>query len=250
MRIDWWTLALQAINVVILVWLLARFLFRPVMGAIAARQTATDQLLADAETAKTAALKLEADLKAQTDAFAADGDARRTALLASIEAERSRLLDAARTETDAKAKLALASVEDAQKGMATQLEEKAAVLAGQMASALLHRLPAGGTTDMMFAALLERIERLPVEERRALAGDTPLAIVTPSALDGEAQARCVQKLAEALPGLAAPNFTVDPALIAGFELHGPHMLVRNSWRADLDTQLAALKEDDHAGLRG
>ena len=74
MRIDWWTLALQAINVVILVWLLARFLFRPVMGAITARQTAMDQLLADAESAKAAALKLEADLKAQTDAFAADGE--------------------------------------------------------------------------------------------------------------------------------------------------------------------------------
>ena len=34
MRIDWWTLALQAVNVLILVWLLGRFLFRPVMDAI------------------------------------------------------------------------------------------------------------------------------------------------------------------------------------------------------------------------
>jgi F-type H+-transporting ATPase subunit b len=30
MRIDWWTLALQTANVLILIWLLGRFLFRPV----------------------------------------------------------------------------------------------------------------------------------------------------------------------------------------------------------------------------
>lgn len=35
MRIDWSTLALQTINVVVLVWLLSRFLFRPVSDIIA-----------------------------------------------------------------------------------------------------------------------------------------------------------------------------------------------------------------------
>ena len=30
------------------------------------------------------------------------------------------------------------------------------------------------------------------------------------------------------------NFEVDAALIAGLELRGPHLVVANSWRADLD----------------
>ena len=30
------------------------------------------------------------------------------------------------------------------------------------------------------------------------------------------------------------TFAVDPALIAGLELHGPHFSIGNSWRADLD----------------
>jgi hypothetical protein len=29
MKIDWWTLALQAVNAAVLIWLLAHFLFRP-----------------------------------------------------------------------------------------------------------------------------------------------------------------------------------------------------------------------------
>ena len=48
MRIDWTTLALQTVNVLVLVWLLARFLFRPVSTIIAERRAAAEKLLADA----------------------------------------------------------------------------------------------------------------------------------------------------------------------------------------------------------
>ena len=45
MHFDPWTLALQTINVLVLVWLLAHFLFRPVAGIIAARRAAADALM-------------------------------------------------------------------------------------------------------------------------------------------------------------------------------------------------------------
>ena len=43
MTIDWWTLGLQTVNIVILVWLLQRFFWRPIAGMIdrAARRRAT-----------------------------------------------------------------------------------------------------------------------------------------------------------------------------------------------------------------
>ena len=36
------------------------------------------------------------------------------------------------------------------------------------------------------------------------------------------------------------TFKTDPTLIAGLELHGPHLAVSNSWRADLQKILADL----------
>jgi F-type H+-transporting ATPase subunit b len=36
---------------------------------------------------------------------------------------------------------------------------------------------------------------------------------------------------------------VDPTLIAGLELRGPHFVVANSWRADLAKILADLAHD-------
>ena len=55
MQIDWSTLGLQTVNAVVLIWLLAHFLFRPVVDAIAARQKTAGKLLADAKAAKAAA---------------------------------------------------------------------------------------------------------------------------------------------------------------------------------------------------
>src|SRR5580693_5987928 len=55
MQIDWWTLGLQAVNALVLIWLLAHFLFRPVVNAIGTRQKAAGQLLAVAKAAKEAA---------------------------------------------------------------------------------------------------------------------------------------------------------------------------------------------------
>ena len=55
MSLDWWTLGLQTFNVVILVWLLARFLFKPVARIVAARQQEAGRLLDEAAASKAAA---------------------------------------------------------------------------------------------------------------------------------------------------------------------------------------------------
>ena len=55
MRIDWWTLGLQTVNVLILVWILSRFLFRPVVAILEERRATAARLLDDAKTTKAQA---------------------------------------------------------------------------------------------------------------------------------------------------------------------------------------------------
>ena len=52
MRIDWWTLALQTVNVLILILILGRFFFRPVMDIAVKRQQEANKLLSDAARAR------------------------------------------------------------------------------------------------------------------------------------------------------------------------------------------------------
>ena len=58
MLIDWFTVAAQALNFLVLVWLLKRFLYQPVLDAISTREQRIAKQLADA-AAQAAAAKSE-----------------------------------------------------------------------------------------------------------------------------------------------------------------------------------------------
>ena len=101
MLIDWFTVGAQALNFLILVWLLKRFLYKPILAAIDAREKRVAAELADADEKKAEA-KTERDaLQAKSDAF----DRERADLLIKAtdeaRAERQRLLDGARKAADA-----------------------------------------------------------------------------------------------------------------------------------------------------
>ncbi len=100
MLIDWFTVGAQALNFLILVWLMKRFLYKPVLDAIDAREKRIADQIADA-TAKEA--RAEADrvnYQGKSDAF----DKQRAALLAKAtndaKDETKRLLDEARQAAD------------------------------------------------------------------------------------------------------------------------------------------------------
>ena len=101
MLIDWFTVAAQVANFLILVWLLKRFLYKPVLGAIDAREKRIAAELADADAKKAEAQKERDDFQAKNKAL----DEQRAALLAKAEgdakAERERILGDARKEAAA-----------------------------------------------------------------------------------------------------------------------------------------------------
>jgi F-type H+-transporting ATPase subunit b len=186
--------------------------------------------------------------KQRNDTFEADARKRREALQSEMAAERGRLLEQAKAEAAEQTRQTAADAEAERARMVADLERKALMLSGQMAEKLLRRLPAQPASDAMMEALLDRIRALPDGEKAALVADAPLTVVTSAALGEDGQARCLGLLRAALPELAEPGFAVDPAVIVGAELRGRHILLRNSWHADLDDLLAAAKEDDHVRL--
>src|ERR1700678_4797195 len=101
MPIDWFTVVAQAVNFLILVWLLKRFLYQPILRAIDARERGIAAKCAEAEAKKTAAQKARDEFQHKTEVF----DQERGALLhkATNEAnvERERLLNEARKDSDA-----------------------------------------------------------------------------------------------------------------------------------------------------
>jgi F-type H+-transporting ATPase subunit b len=101
MLINWFTVFAQAVNFLILVWLLKRFLYKPILQAIDEREKGIAAQLADAEAKKAEAQKERDEFQHKNEAF----DQERAALLNKAadkaKAERERLLDEARTDADA-----------------------------------------------------------------------------------------------------------------------------------------------------
>jgi len=100
MPIDWFTVIAQAINFLVLVWLLKRFLYKPILNAIDEREKGIATQLAQAEAKKAEAQQERDDFQHKNEAF----DKERAALLnkATNEAqgERQRLLDEARKDAE------------------------------------------------------------------------------------------------------------------------------------------------------
>jgi F-type H+-transporting ATPase subunit b len=101
MLIDWFTVAAQLLNFLILVWLLKRFLYKPILASIDAREKLVAANLADAAAKKSDAQKDRDEFQHKNEEF----DKQRAALLSKAtddaKAERQKLLDAAGKAADA-----------------------------------------------------------------------------------------------------------------------------------------------------
>jgi F-type H+-transporting ATPase subunit b len=234
MQIDWWTLGLQAINAVVLIWLLGHFFFRPVAEAIAGRQQAAGQLLADARAAKAAADgeygKAAAEtarlLEHRSDAFKqaeADAAAAKATLLAAAQAEADKLRAAAAAEIEAKRRTEALAAED-----------RAGRLAVDIASKLLDRLPREARIDAFIDGIAAGLANLPEGTRATLGAEgTSVRLTTARAVTPDEVEACRTALARVLGHPVLVEVAVEPALIAGIELETPYAVVRNSFRADL-----------------
>jgi F-type H+-transporting ATPase subunit b len=101
MLIDWFTVGAQALNFLILVWLLRRFLYKPVLKAIDAREKKIAAELADAAAKEAEAQKQRDEFQRKNEEL----DQQRAALLKKAtedgNAERDRLFAEARKAADA-----------------------------------------------------------------------------------------------------------------------------------------------------
>jgi len=89
--------------------------------------------------------------------------------------------------------------------------------------------------------LLKELRTLPDSARQAVAANgLALEAISATPLDPADQAHYRELIGKALGSHPQIAFKADPGLIAGLELHGSHLVVRNSWRADLTQILADL----------
>jgi F-type H+-transporting ATPase subunit b len=116
MHLDWWTIGLQTINFGILVWLLHRFLYKPVLGIIDARKV---EVRRQFDAAKDLEEKAKARIVA-LDAERAGIAAEREAALKAAAAQAQDMVEARRAQT---AHDAQALIDSTRKTLAAEREQ-------------------------------------------------------------------------------------------------------------------------------
>ncbi len=223
MLIDWFTVGAQALNFVILVWLMKRYLYKPILHAIDARETLIAGELADAAAKKAEAQKEREDFQHKNDEF----DQQRAALLSKATdeaaAERQRLLDEAGKAADALS----ASRRDALVRDADHLNEAITRRAQQEVFAIARK----ALTDLATTSLEERMGEVFTRRLREMDGQAKAGLaealktasepaLVRSAFDlPVAQRATIQNaLNETFSADVSIRFETAPDLVSGIEL--------------------------------
>jgi F-type H+-transporting ATPase subunit b len=223
MLIDWFTVGAQALNFIILVWLLKRFLYKPIINAVDAREKRIAAELADADAKKAEAQKERDEFQHKNEEF----DQQRAALLSKVtneaNAERQRLLDDARKAAD----VLSAKRQEALRSDANNLNQAFRSRAEQEVFAIARK----ALTDLATASLEERMSEVFTRRLRTMDGKAkkglgealktatgPALLRSAFDLPDEQRAAIQKALNETFSAEVHVRFETAPDLVSGVEL--------------------------------
>jgi F-type H+-transporting ATPase subunit b len=221
MLIDWFTVAAQALNFLILVWLMKRFLYQPVLRAIDTRENRIKAQIKDADDRQADAKAEAAQFSAKSEAF----DQQRAALLqkATTEAiaEKQRLLDAAVQAADALTAKNQQLQRDAEQSLAQMITKRITEEVFAIARKALTDLAAVDLEERMVGVFLDRLDKMSeaAKEKLGIALRTDRALVQ-SAFDlaPPQRLRIEQALDRSFAAKIEPTYATAPDLVSGIDL--------------------------------
>ncbi|MDD3245696.1 MAG: F0F1 ATP synthase subunit B [Methanosarcina sp.] len=223
MLIDWFTVIAQVLNFLILVWLLKRFLYKPILNAIDAREKKVADELADADAKEAEAQKEKEEFRRKNEEF----DQQHTALLSrakdEAKAERQRLLEEVRKEaSDLRSKQQEALRNDKQnlnQAISRRAQQEVFAIARKALQDLAGTSLEERTVDAFAQRLLE-LEGAEKEQVTSALGVSSSPVLVRTAFElPQAQRDLVKKTIKEMLGIEIQaRFEIVPDLVSGIEL--------------------------------
>lgn len=223
MKIDWFTVIAQILNFLILVWLLKRFLYGPILKAIDEREKKVTSQLREAEAEKAEARNKQEEYEQKNKDFDHEKKELMDTAIAQVNEQRQKLLDEARKEAEQLRQKFAEAVKAEQLKMKSNIAQKTGKEVFAIARKALTDL---ANTDLdtqvarTFAARLAAVEG---EERKALVekfeANADVVMVRSAFELAKEQQTGIKNAVEKILG---PNtdfeFSISPELIGGIEL--------------------------------
>ncbi len=223
MELNWSTFLLEILNFLVLLWILKRFLYKPVLDVIARRRSAIEESLASAQAIQAEATSLQHRYESRLSQWNEEREAAREALRHEIAEERERLLAKLEQELERERERARVLNEKLQADCQRKYQETCLEQGARFVSRLLSDLAGPELEDRLFDLALQQMDTLPEERLHAIrmaCEEAPeaAAITTAYSLKQERRQRLEEKLGGLLGMPVACRFTEDPALLAGLRV--------------------------------
>lgn len=249
MQFSWSTLVIQVINFLLLVWLLQRFLYKPVQDVIAKRRQLSLAAASEAEGAKADADAAKQRYERALDSIEAERHAALEIARSEIAKESQKVLDEARAASEKERADAKRTIDEERASAREALKAETVDLAVRLAGTML----ADFAGDVPNAAVLSRLKAelaalSPAERQRfdqeIKANGAHVEIVTAHVLGSNEQNKWRDQLEQSLGQPIEATFENDPDIIAGCVLRLPHTVIRVTWAEQLASARQALLRGD------
>lgn len=246
MELNWSTFALEILNFLVLVWILKRFLYKPVLNVIAQRRARIEQTRSESERLKSEAQSLRERYESRLADWEREREKARTQLLDEIGAERVRLQGGLRVSLEQEREKARALQERRISDLARQAEEAGIAQGGRFVARLLSRLAGPDLEARLVGLVLEDLRGLPEEQRQAIrdacskVGET-IRVTSAFPLDQGPREALAAGLQQLVGRAVCIEWLEDSALLAGVRIS------IGSWvlRANLQDELRFFAEVSH-----
>jgi len=217
MSIDWVTVLAQIANFLVLVWLLKRFLYKPILNGIDSREAEIAERMGEARRAQEKAAAAEADFVAEQQKLQADQDALAERIREQAKQQRDALLAEAREKLEQERKDTQAHLARERERFTSELYKASAETLYQLAGRALHDLADERLEEHIALHVIGKLA--PLSDELALAAEhaeEALATTHASLPDG-ARHKVETALAERVPGLPL-RFATDESQSPGLVL--------------------------------
>ncbi len=224
MLIDWFTVIAQVINFLILVWLLKRFLYRPILNAIDAREKRIAAKIADANEKESEAQKERDEYQHKNEVFDRERTAHMNQVVETAKTERAQLLDAARQESENLRARLQQALRNEQHSLSEDISRRVREEVFAIARKALSDLADTSLEQRMTEIFLDRLRELDAAQITELksafkVSDNTLRIRTAFKLSAQ-QKTAIETLIAEIFGKQKPlEFIVVPDLVSGIEIN-------------------------------
>lgn len=223
MIIDWFTVIAQVLNFLVLVWLLKRFLYKPILDAIDAREERIALAVMEAKDKKIEALQERDDFRLRNKEF----DQKRDTLLAQAtkeaQAEGKRLRSEAREAANTYTVKRQESLQREQESLNDEITRRIRKEVFAIARKTLTDLAGVGLEERMSEVFIRRLQELDDEKRKLLTSaittsSSPVIVRSTFLLAPDQQREIKQALHETISPDINACFETVPELMSGIEL--------------------------------